>query len=195
LSGDPFANVWIAIHQRDVRCFAPGQKIDAGLTGQSHIFQVENHAAALFFRADECFQLGDMLCVDPAAYRKNHFPVFRPVNSEHAALPRKTLAYKDAGPGPKRKWLKLKVLVKLTIYETSLIYEVRKKAFYDVSANQSVEPAVFREIPLNRFLLILSALIFDSRVVPGMPSLAAAPDGPDTRAPHSRKAASMMAFS
>jgi len=27
------------------------------------------------------------------------------------------------------KALKLKVLVKLTIYETSLIYEVRKKAF------------------------------------------------------------------
>ena len=100
LSGDPFANVWIAIHQRDVRCFAPGQKIDAVLTGQSHILQVENDAAALFFRADECFQLGDVLCVDPAAYRKNHFPVFRPVNSEHAALPRKTLAYKDAGPGP-----------------------------------------------------------------------------------------------
>ncbi len=85
--------------------------------------------------------------------------------------------------------------MKLTIYETSLIYEVRKKAFYDVGANQSVEPAVFREIPLKRFLLILSALIFDSRVVPGMPSLTAAPDGPDTRAPHSRKAASMMAFS
>ena len=86
LPGDPFANVWIAIHQRDVRCFAPGQKIDAVLTGQSHIFQVENDAAALFFRADECFQLGDMLCVDPAAYRKNHFPVRRPVNSEHSAL-------------------------------------------------------------------------------------------------------------
>jgi hypothetical protein len=89
LSGDPFANVWIAIHQRDVRCFAPDQKIDAVLTCQSHIFQVENDAAVLSFRADECFQLGDMLCVDPAAYRKNHFPVFRPVNSEYPALPRK----------------------------------------------------------------------------------------------------------
>ena len=85
--------------------------------------------------------------------------------------------------------------MKLTIYETSLIYEVRKKAFYEVGANQSVEPAVFREIPLKRFLLIFSDLIFDSRVVPGMPSLAAAPDGPDTRPPHSCKAASMMAFS
>ena len=91
LSGDPFANVWIAIHQRDVRCFAPGQKIDAVLTCQSHIFQVENDAAALPFRADECFQLGDMLCVKPAAYRKDHFLVFRPVNSEHSSLPMKTL--------------------------------------------------------------------------------------------------------
>ena len=100
LSGDPFAYVWIAVHKRDVRCFAPGQKIDAGLTGQSHIFQVENDAAAFFFRAYECLQLGDMFCVDPAAYRENYFPVFRPVNSEHAALPRKTLAYEDAGPCP-----------------------------------------------------------------------------------------------
>ncbi len=32
------------------------------------------------------FQLGDMLCFDPAAYRKNYFPVFQPVNSEHSAL-------------------------------------------------------------------------------------------------------------
>jgi hypothetical protein len=100
LSGDPFANVWIAIHQRDVSCFASNQKIDALLTCQSHIFQVENDAAALSFRADECFQLGDMLCVDPAAYRKNDLPVFRPLNSEHSALPRKTLAQRDADPGP-----------------------------------------------------------------------------------------------
>ena len=84
--------------------------------------------------------------------------------------------------------------MKMIIYETSLIYEARK-IFCDLRANQSGEPAVFREIPLKRLLLIFSALIFDSRVVPGMPSLAAAPDGPDTRAPHSRKAASMMAFS
>ena len=91
LSGDPFANVWIAIHQHDVRCFAPGQKIDAVLTCQSHILQVENDAAAIRFRGDECFQFGDMLCVEAAAYRKNHFPVLRPVNSEHSALPRKLL--------------------------------------------------------------------------------------------------------
>ena len=35
--------------------------------------------------------------------------------------------------------------------------------------------------PLNRSFLILSALIFDSNVEPGMPSFAAAPDGPATR--------------
>ena len=49
--------------------------------------------------------------------------------------------------------------------------------------------------PLKRFLLILNALIFDSNVVRGMASLAAAPDGPYTRPPHSRKAASIAAFS
>src|SRR5216683_2644660 len=48
---------------------------------------------------------------------------------------------------------------------------------------------------LKRFLLIFSDLIFDSRVDPGIPSLAAAPDGPDTRPSHSRRAASMITFS
>jgi hypothetical protein len=47
---------------------------------------------------------------------------------------------------------------------------------------------------LKRFLLILSDLIFDSRVDPGIPSLAAAPAGPDTRPPLSRRAASMIFF-
>lgn len=48
---------------------------------------------------------------------------------------------------------------------------------------------------LKRFLSIFSDLIFDSRVDPGIPSLAAAPDWPDTRPRHSRSAASMIAFS
>src|SRR5258708_32930187 len=48
---------------------------------------------------------------------------------------------------------------------------------------------------LKRFLLIFSDLIFDSRVDPGIPSLAAAPGGPDTRPPLSRRAASMISFS
>src|SRR5579863_1725294 len=80
------------------------------------------------------------------------------------------------------------------IYETSSIHEFRRH-FVEVGANQSEEPAVFRGIPLKQCLLIFSALIFDSRVVWGTPSLAAAPDGPDTRPPHSRKAASIRAFS
>src|SRR5580704_15807951 len=48
---------------------------------------------------------------------------------------------------------------------------------------------------LKRCLLIFNALIFVSSVDRGMPSLAAAPEGPYTRPPHSRKAASMAAFS
>src|SRR6266436_2836715 len=36
-------------------------------------------------------------------------------------------------------------------------------------------------VVLKRFLLIFSDLIFVSKVDPGIPSLAAAPDGPDTR--------------
>src|SRR6266851_2459823 len=50
-------------------------------------------------------------------------------------------------------------------------------------------------VVLKRFLLTFSDLIFDSRVDPGMPSFAAAPDGPDTRPPLSRRAASMISFS
>src|SRR5579862_2133872 len=84
--------------------------------------------------------------------------------------------------------------MKLIICETSSIHEFRRN-FDAVGANQSEEPAVFRGSHLKRCLLIFSALIFDSRVVAGTPSLAAAPDGPDTRPPHSSKAASMMAFS
>src|SRR5438552_6429354 len=81
-----------------------------------------------------------------------------------------------------------------------IIYEPRQFTNFvrisrEVGANQSGELAVFRGIPLKRCLLIFSALIFDSRVLPGTPSLAAAPDGPDTRPPHSRKAASIRAFS
>src|SRR5271165_6171085 len=48
---------------------------------------------------------------------------------------------------------------------------------------------------LKRFLSILSDLIFESRVEPGIPSLAAAPDGPETLPPLSRKAASIISFS
>src|ERR1700720_818964 len=48
---------------------------------------------------------------------------------------------------------------------------------------------------LKRFLLILSDLIFVSRVDPGIPSLAAAPDGPDTRPPLSYRAPSIISFS
>ena len=61
LSLDPLADVWIAIHQRDVGRFAPSEKIDAVLTCQSHILEVENDAAIFPFRADESFQLGNVL--------------------------------------------------------------------------------------------------------------------------------------
>src|SRR5712664_3564308 len=50
-------------------------------------------------------------------------------------------------------------------------------------------------VVLKRFLLIFSDLIFDSKVDLGKPSLAAAPDGPDTCPPLSRRAASIICFS
>src|SRR6202035_1530791 len=48
---------------------------------------------------------------------------------------------------------------------------------------------------LKRFLSILSDLIFESRVEPGMPSLIAAPEGPDTLPPLSTGAHSIISFS
>src|SRR5580658_3399741 len=48
---------------------------------------------------------------------------------------------------------------------------------------------------LKRYLSIFSDLIFDSSVGPGIPSLAAAPDCPDTLPPLSRRAASIISFS
>src|SRR5580658_7074593 len=50
-------------------------------------------------------------------------------------------------------------------------------------------------VPLKRFLSIFNDLSFDSRVDPGIPSLAAAPAEPDTRPLHSRRAASISSFS
>src|SRR5208283_485201 len=50
-------------------------------------------------------------------------------------------------------------------------------------------------IDLKRFLSILSDLIFESRVEPGIPSLTAAPEGPDTLPLLSSSAASIISFS
>src|SRR5580704_7691493 len=66
-SPDPLADVWIAIHQRNAGRFALSEKSDPILTGQSHIFEVEDDAAVFPFRADERFQLRNILLVDPAA--------------------------------------------------------------------------------------------------------------------------------
>src|SRR6266852_3448993 len=48
---------------------------------------------------------------------------------------------------------------------------------------------------LKRCLLIPKLVIFDSRVCRGMPSLVAAPDGPETRPPHSANAVSIISLS
>ena len=65
--GDPLADVWIAIRQRNAGHFAPSEKSDALLTGQSHILEVENDPAICSFCGNERFQLGNVLSVDPAA--------------------------------------------------------------------------------------------------------------------------------
>src|SRR5579863_9988463 len=45
LPGDPLADIWIAIRQGNTGRFALSEKIDAVLTGQSHILEVETDSA------------------------------------------------------------------------------------------------------------------------------------------------------
>src|SRR5215472_16202058 len=51
------------------------------------------------------------------------------------------------------------------------------------------------QMVLKRCVLIFSDLIFESRVDRGMPSLTAAPNGPDTRPLVSARAVSILSFS
>ena len=64
----------------------------------------------------------------------------------------------------------------------------------ETDSNQDLPEGIAAEL-LKRFLLILSDRIFDSTVDRGMPSIAAAPEGPKTRPALSRKAASIISFS
>src|SRR4029453_8065827 len=59
----------------------------------------------------------------------------------------------------------------------------------------AVDYSVFAGRPRKRFLLIPRTRIFDSSVERAMPSRAAAPDGPYTRPPLTRRASSIIAFS
>jgi hypothetical protein len=87
LSCNPLTDIRVAIHQLNVTRLALREKIDAVLTGQSHIREVENDAAIFPFRDNERFQLGNVLFVDPAAYGKNHIPIFLPLDFQHTITP------------------------------------------------------------------------------------------------------------
>ena len=103
-----------------------------------------------------------------------------------------------ASEAPAVSCLKLRVLRGIDDYDFRNITSIAIDAVsgWWRQSHPEGEPTIFRgTYPLKRFLLIFNALIFDSRVVPGMPNLAAAPDGPCTLPPHSRRAASIMAFS
>jgi len=60
---------------------ALSEKNTAILTGQSHIFEVEDDSAVCHFRGDERFQLRNVFPVDLAAYGEDDFPILRPANS------------------------------------------------------------------------------------------------------------------
>jgi hypothetical protein len=52
---------------------------------------------------------------------------------------------------------------------------------WDSTASKAAESIQLARGTLNRYLLILNRLIFESSVRAGRPSLAAAPDGPEIR--------------
>src|SRR5258706_14306540 len=64
----------------------------------------------------------------------------------------------------------------------------------ETDSNQDLPEGIPAQL-LKRFLLILSDRIFDSTVDRGIPSIAAAPDGPNTRPSLSRRADSIISFS
>jgi hypothetical protein len=66
-SGDPLADVWIAVCERDACRFAPGEEIDAISTSPSHILEIEIDVATFSFRTEERFQFANVLLVDLAA--------------------------------------------------------------------------------------------------------------------------------
>src|SRR5262249_57682559 len=80
---------------------------------------------------------------------------------------------------------------RISAHESSGIREVSRGEF-SVGRAAHAPPSQER---LNRALLILSALIFDSSVEGGMPSRAAAPAGPDTRPFVAARAASIRSRS
>ena len=83
----------------------------------------------------------------------------------------------------------------LTESEATQDYGVKRAAFRTPFRRSKALVAPQPLYGLKRFLSILSDLIFDSRVDRGMPSLVAAPNGPNTRPAHSFKAASIICFS
>src|SRR5260221_6427875 len=64
----------------------------------------------------------------------------------------------------------------------------------ETDSNQDLSVGIPAQL-LKRFLLIFSDRILDSRVDRGMPSIAAAPDDPNTRPSLSRRADSINSFS
>src|SRR5271170_2996068 len=85
---------------------------------------------------------------------------------------------------------------KLRVYcELSQIYEIQRAIVPCLWGGYYLMRPGEDTAGLKRYLSIFSDLIFDSSVGPGIPSLAAAPDRPDTRPPLSRRAASIISFS
>jgi len=77
----------------------------------------QDYSAPLPFQVNYCFQLDDRFCVHLAAHRKDHFPISRPLNSQHSTLSVLSasnsilamstfVAIGNASPAPIRKLLK-----------------------------------------------------------------------------------------
>src|SRR5580658_9033445 len=75
LSRDPLADIWIAIRQGNTGRFAMSEKIDAVLTRQSHILEVENDWATFPCRVDQRLLLVHIFSAPHPADVEDHFPL------------------------------------------------------------------------------------------------------------------------
>ena len=173
-----------AVQERDVSRLTLGEEDDAAFASQSDVFKSMTIRRSFpSARISDSNSVTFSLSIRPlSAKTTSPLDDLRILSMLHAA--------RGCTTNASRNLLKLKHIGGQSTVELHQIGEVcTTTAVGQAPANLE------RSVPLKRFLLIFSVRIFDSRVDRGMPSFSAAPQGPYTRPPHSRRAASIIAFS
>jgi hypothetical protein len=168
---------------------------------EGQIPQVQNHLAILAFQFEQRLQFGHVFYIQATYQSKDGHPIRKsPIRSIRSHLERSCIH-------------KLHLVCQSYLTDKSVVGKLSKwrkfanwrKPVQKVRAELSQKMFVGKclgdteafelHLALKWFLSISNDLIFDSSVDRGMLSLAAAPDGPDTRPPHSLNADSIVSFS